>query len=142
MTDYVLDTSAILTALFGEPGIERVEELLRRAEEHPDEDHVYVPFIALMEVEYQLLRDMPEDEVAKWLNVVQAWPVEIAESDPEWRHESASIKRGGKVSLADAWVAALAVRTRAGLVHKDPEFEKVPGLSDVRLPYKERGGGS
>jgi hypothetical protein len=32
-------------------------------------------------------------------------------------------------------MAALAVLEDAELVHKDPEFDAVPGLRAVRLPY-------
>ncbi|MGC2166104.1 MAG: hypothetical protein WA632_08835 [Gallionella sp.] len=38
--------------------------------------------------------------------------------------------------LADAWIAAAALELDATLVHKDPEFENLPGLRKERLPYK------
>ena len=134
MANYVLDTSAILALFKSEPGHEAVTDILRRAEDEPT-DHVYVPFLALMEVEYQFIRDMTEDRVQYWLNVALNWPIEVVESTPEWRHRAAAVKAPGHVSLADSWVAALALIHDADLVHKDPEFENVPNLKHLKLPY-------
>jgi len=133
MADYVLDTSAILAAFRGEPGNEEVNRVLRVAE--AGETRVYVPFIALMEVEYQFLREMSEEDTEYWLGVALNWPIRVMESTPEWRHRAALVKAPGKVSLADAWVAALALELDAELVHKDPEFDAVDGLKAVKLPY-------
>jgi predicted nucleic acid-binding protein len=135
---YVLDTSAIMAALRGEAEYEKVEELLRVAQE-TGEHEVLLPFIALMEVEYRLLRDMNPDEVAGWMNIVLNWPVELRESDFEWGREAARVKSGGGLSLADSWIAALALQMNATLVHKDPEFETVRDLVDLRLRYDKDG---
>ncbi len=41
------------------------------------------------------------------------------------------------MSVADAWIAALAQERQAILVHKDPEFEQVEAMIKVlKLPYK------
>ncbi len=60
-----------------------------------------------------------------------------------WSHESpalleraAGLEAKHPLSLADAWIAAAALELGATLVHKDPEFENLPGLSEERLPYK------
>jgi predicted nucleic acid-binding protein len=60
-----------------------------------------------------------------------------------WLHESpalleraASIKATHPLSLADAWIAASSLELGATLVHKDPEFEALPGLIEERLPHK------
>jgi predicted nucleic acid-binding protein len=142
MANFVLDTSAILAAFRGEPGNEEVRRVLRAAEASGDTT-IYVPFVALMEVEYQFLREMSEDDTEYWLNVALNWPIRVLESTPEWRHKAAQVKAPGKVSLADAWVAALALDLDAELVHKDPEFDRVDGLKALRLPYdRDAGGGT
>ncbi len=46
-----------------------------------------------------------------------------------------------KLSTPDAIIAVQAMAADAELVHKDPEFESVPGLKQKRLPYKRRGQG-
>jgi predicted nucleic acid-binding protein len=142
MAVYVLDTSAILAAFKGEPGNLQVRDILEAAEVH-NGTQIFVPFLALMEVEYQFLRAMPLRDVEHWINVTLNWPIEVVESTPDWRGAAAAIKAVGKVCLADAWVAALALLKDAELIHKDPEFDAVVGLKHLRLPYdtpSTRGG--
>lgn len=52
--------------------------------------------------------------------------------------QAAEIKAYHPLSLADAWIAALALNRSAVLVHKDPEFEALSGLIHLLpLPYKK-----
>lgn len=105
---------------------------------HEAEDEtvrVLVPFMAMMEVEYQLRRDLEEEEVEYWLGVIMGWPIEVIESSPDWRTRAAAVKAPGKLSLADAWVAAFTLMEEGDLIHKDPEFDAVPNLRHIRLPY-------
>jgi len=46
------------------------------------------------------------------------------------------VKAKTSLSVADAWIASLALLHQAELVHKDPEFESVPDLPMTKLPYK------
>jgi predicted nucleic acid-binding protein len=134
MTAFVLDTSAVLTVLNREDGLDKVLSLLNKAKVR--EEIVYIPFMALMELEYQLLRRISQEEMLAILTLVRAWPVEIPESTEEWRHQAALLKSKNQLSVADAWIASLAMVQHAKLVHKDPEFEQIPGLPMVKLPYK------
>lgn len=94
---------------------------------------VHVPFISLMETEYILLRRVGPDRAQASISAVEAWPISIAESDPLWRHAAAAIKTQGGLSIADSWIAALAIMKQADLLHKDKEFDDLPGLRSVRL---------
>jgi predicted nucleic acid-binding protein len=47
---------------------------------------------------------------------------------------AAEVKSRGGLSVADAWIASLALLHDAELVHKDPEFDAVEGLRAHRLP--------
>jgi predicted nucleic acid-binding protein len=87
-----------------------------------------------MEVEYKLLRELPA-ETSEQMATLLNWPIQIVESTAIWRGAAARIKAPGKISFADAWVAALALLSDAELVHKDPEFDAVPSLKALRLPY-------
>lgn len=50
---------------------------------------------------------------------------------------SGGLKADHRLSVADAWIAALAEERGATLVHKDPEFEQVEATIKVlKLPYK------
>lgn len=134
MTSFVLDTSAILTVLAEEEGLEAMIALFDQAQE--GQVMLYVPFMALMELEYLLLRKIGAEETQRILALIQSWPVEVVESDAGWRHQAATMKAETPLSVADAWNAALALRLGARLVHKDPEYDGVKHLQVLRLPYK------
>jgi predicted nucleic acid-binding protein len=134
MPHYVLDTSALLTVLNNEPGVDTVLSILEAA--HSGEAQVTLPFMALMELEYLSLRQRSQEETQRMLTLVEAWPVAIEDSTQEWRHEAARVKATASVSLADAWICSLACLVDAELVHKDPEYDTVPDLRSLRLPYK------
>jgi predicted nucleic acid-binding protein len=145
LTLYVLDTSAILAVLYEESGAERVMALLgppaAEMELHEPTDAAddvelpLLPFMALMELEYLTRRRVGAGEAYRALQLVQAWPVVLAESDAAWRHEAARVKASTSLSVADAWIGALALLHEAVLVHKDPEYDALEGLLAERLPY-------
>ena len=134
MPAFVLDTSAVLTVLNREEGLDLVLNLLNKAKDH--QDVLYIPFMALMELEYLLLRRVSFEETMAILMLVGAWPVHVQESTEEWCHQAAMVKAKTSLSVADAWIASLALLHQAELVHKDPEFESVPDLPMTKLPYK------
>jgi len=130
MAGYVLDTSAIMAYLYDEPESEQVEAAVFSGET------VLMPFMSLMEVEYKLLQELKDDlDVGERMAALSKWPVEVIESEPPWRRIAARVKSQGRISLADSWVAALALLNDLELMHKDPEFDAVQGLKAVRLPY-------
>lgn len=141
MALYALDTSAVSAVLRSEPGSELVEGLLYEARQS-QERTILMPFIVLMETEYTSLRYAQRDVVDRWMALVGSWPVEVVESSYNWRRAAAAVKATYRLSLADAWVAALALLRDAELVHKDPEFDAVSGLKALRLPYDQGIRGS
>jgi predicted nucleic acid-binding protein len=138
---YVLDTSALMTVLNAEPGTETLLEILDAAGAEgetgeAESSTILMPFLALMEVEYLILRKLGADAARHALSLLKAWPVELVESSETWRREAARIKASFPLSVADAWICSLATLKAASLVHKDPEFDAVAGLNSLRLPYK------
>jgi len=140
---YVLDTSALLAVVQDEPGGLEVLEIL--ASGVPGEVHepaaeagtappVFLPFIALMELEYKLRRRGGPYEAERQSAIIRAWPVELVESSPRWRHVAAQVKATYSLSVADAWIASLAILRSARLVHRDPELDAIEGLRSLRLP--------
>ncbi len=140
MALYALDTSAVSAVLRGEPGFELVEGLLYEARQS-QERTILMPFIVLMETEYTSLRYAQRDIVDQWMALVDSWPVEVVESSYSWRRAAAAVKSTYRLSLADAWVAALALLHDAELVHKDPEFDAIAGMKALRLPDDRRARG-
>ncbi|MDC0269671.1 PIN domain-containing protein [Synechococcus sp. AH-551-N23] len=47
--------------------------------------------------------------------------------------EASRIKALHRLSVADAWIAAAALLSRATLLHKDPEFEAITELDQSWL---------
>ncbi|MBI2885615.1 MAG: PIN domain-containing protein [Chloroflexi bacterium] len=133
MPRYVLGTSAIMAFLQDEPDSGRVEWLVDQARADT-EVFIAVPFVALMEVEYRLIRlGQSQHRVEAVLADLQSWPITIYESNETWRRQAAWVKATNRLSLADAWIASLALVLDAELVHKDPEMDPVPGLKALRL---------
>lgn len=145
MPGYVLDTSALLAMVLEEAGAQQVLEILGSrlgGEVHETSavdsgaPPVYLPFVALMEFEYRVTRLFGEYEAERRSAMIRYWPVDIVESNPSWRLQAARIKAYHRLSLADAWIAALAIVHSARLVHRDPEFDAVDGLRSLRLPNR------
>jgi len=90
--------------------------------------------MTIMEVNYVLRRTLSPSEVEHTMAALREWPVIIAESSPEWGRRAAEVKGRGGLSVADAWIASLALLYDAELVHKDPEFDAVEGLRSHHLP--------
>ena len=65
-------------------------------------------------------------------------PIIRVESTPSINMAAAKLKAEYHISVADAWIAALAKERNATLVHKDPEFEQIKSeLQVLELPYKK-----
>jgi predicted nucleic acid-binding protein len=111
-----------------EPGADDVQRIIE------GEEPVHLPFMTIMEVDYVLRRILPKTEVERAVAALRGWPATIVESSPEWSRIAAEVKSRGGLSVADAWIASLALLNDAELVHKDPEFDAVEGLRSHRLP--------
>ncbi|MFU8773964.1 MAG: PIN domain-containing protein [Anaerolineales bacterium] len=134
MSTFVLDTSAVITILNQEDGWDLVYPLFDESKKN--QAVLYLPFMVLMELEYLLLRKVSAEETMVIMSMVISWPIQIAESSSEWRHQAAMIKSDTALSVADAWIASLAQLHSAELVHKDPEYEQISNLRLLTLPYK------
>lgn len=124
---YVLDTSALMRLLLDEPGADQVQRIVE------GDDSVALPFMTVMEIQYTLLRRLPRTQVEQIVATLRAWPVEIVESDLAWGWQAAQVKSRGGLSLADAWIAALALQRDFTLLHQDPEFDSVPDLRAQKM---------
>lgn len=134
MSGFLLDTSALLTLRDNEPGAAQVSQILREANDKGSP--CYGCFISLMEVFYRVWKDEGELAGREAYADCLALPIHWIHESPQLLERAASIKATHPLSLADAWIAAAALESSAALVHKDPEFEKLPGLVEERLPYK------
>lgn len=128
---FLLDTSAILTWLEDEVGVERVDELLR-------DQFVLFPWTTLLEAYYITEQEQGEDAALERYTALIRLPVTILQTvDDSVALAAGRIKARYRLSFADSLIAAYAQVHGATLVHKDPEYEQ---LADVirtdALTYK------
>ena len=127
MPAFCLDTSAILTLRDDEPGAERVAMVL----EGPDP--CFACFITRMEVLYRVWKDEGERSGRLAYEQLQSLPIEWVDQTEPLLLEASRIKATHPLSVADAWIAAAALFSRATLLHKDPEFEAITELDQSWL---------
>jgi predicted nucleic acid-binding protein len=130
---YVLDTSALFAYIEDEAGAETVERLLIQAEKGDAEIHLC--FVSLTEVFYITLQEKNELEARRRIDLIRSLATTIHESDA-LNMLAGKLKGIYRISLADAYVAALCQHLDCALVHKDPEFESISAIKQVVLPRK------
>jgi predicted nucleic acid-binding protein len=128
---HLLDTSAVLTLIEDEPGADRVEALLRGGD-------VLLPWTVLLEAHYVSQQERGRAEADRRYALLLALGATVIwEMDEPILLTASEIKAQHRVSLADALIAAYAVRGNARLVHKDPEYAALEGVVPMEaLPYK------
>ncbi len=120
-TRVVLDSFALLAFLRGEAGAERVAALLERAglRDAP----LHMSEVNYAEVKYIVIR---KDGAERWREIageLPALPIEFHPATRALADVAADFKARHKLSLADAFAAALARERKAELVTGDPEFK-------------------
>ena len=133
---YVLDTSALLTLIEDEAGADEVQDLFESA--ISGHVRILVSFMSFMEVFYITLQERDMEEAQTRLHLMESLPVTRVESTVSLGATAAKLKARHHISVADAWIAALALERNAVLIHKDPEFEQTEDeIEALKLPYKE-----
>jgi predicted nucleic acid-binding protein len=128
---YLLDTSALFTFIEDEDGADRVEQALNQVT-------TLVPWTVLMETYYITLQEEGQAEADRRIALIRTLKVRILwDMNESMLLTAAKLKAEYHISLADAIIAAYAIRYNAVLIHKDPEFEALTGLLRMEaLPYK------
>lgn len=128
---WLLDTSALLSFIEDETGADRVEQALKQPT-------TLVPWPVLLETHYISLQEEGQAEADRRIALIKQLKVGILWGMDESTLLTASkLKAEHRVSLADAIIAAFAIRRGAVLMHKDPEFDALTGLLPMEaLPYK------
>ncbi len=117
----VLDSHALLALLRDESGAEAVAAILEKAgqRDHP----VHMTEVNYAEVQYTIRR---KDGEAAWATIageLKAAPIEFHPATHSLADTAAGFKARFKLSLADAFTAALAKEKKAELVTGAPEFK-------------------
>lgn len=134
---YVLDTSALFTLIEEEDGVDRVEEIVRT-------EDAFLPSLALLEVHYVTRQERGQGEADRRYALLKKLPCEVLwQIDEPTLLTASRFKAAHRLSLADALIAAIALRQEAVLLHKDPEYDVL--AEEVKLealPYKTQQKGS
>ena len=86
-----------------------------------------------MEVLNRVWKDEGETRGRLAYEQMQSLPIQWVDQTEPLLLEASRIKASHSLSVADAWIAAAALISRATLVHKDPEFEAITQLDQVWL---------
>lgn len=130
MKSVVLDSFALLSVLFDEPGAEEVETLLSAAA--AKNKLLYISAVNWAEVHYIVRRRQGQAGVDKLKEFGRNMPFEIVPVDVELAEKASEYKASCRMSLADSFAAALAKEKKAELVTSDPEFKSVQKEIKVR----------
>ena len=120
---YVLDASAVLSLLTGEPGAGRIEQLMREA------DRVHAPLLVSVanwgEVFYLSWQRHGEQSAREALDDLSRLPIRIVPLDLTQALRAGEIKALHKIPYVDCLAAALAILQQATLVTSDHDFDKL-----------------
>jgi len=120
--EYVLDANAVIRYLTNGPGIERVDALLVQARRN--EAHLSISVVNRGEVLYNLARRAGIDLAQQTLRSLSKY-IESIDVTEESADAAAALKFSYKLSYANCFAAALAIRFKATLVTADPELAKL-----------------
>ena len=125
----VLDSFAVLALVFGEKGHEKVVAVLEKAARSGESLLLASPNWA--EVRYMIERKAGATRWPEVRGKLAALPVKVVAVDQDLAEKAGAIKAQHKLSLADAFAAALAIANDADIYTGDPEFKSVEKLVRV-----------
>lgn len=131
MSAKVLDSFALIAYFRDEPGADIVETLLLAAGKK--DIPLHMTDVNYAEVKYSIMK---KDGVAAWneaAKILQGLPIEFHPTTRALADQAADFKAHFKLSLADAFAAALAQEKKAELVTGDGEFK--PLEKELKLQW-------
>lgn len=114
------DSFALIAYFRDETGTDAVENLLVTASR---DGSVHMTDVNYAEVKYSIVKKDGVDAWAEAAKVLQGLPIEFHATSRALADSAAEFKARFKISLADAFAAALAKERKAELVTGDPEFK-------------------
>lgn len=133
--NYLLDSSAWLAHLFGEPGVEEVTHLF-----DTPQNAAAISALSIPEV-YARLKALGRE--AHWTEIWAIYAAlftQIIPADEAIAHQAILIRAAtpDRLPTIDGLIAATAVVQRLTLVHRDPHLAAIPNhlLQQIQLPDK------
>src|SRR6266481_9715695 len=116
----VLNSFALIAYFRDEPGAETMENLLVSASKK--DNPLLMTDVNYAEVKYSILKRDGAEAWGKAAKVLEGLPIDFHSTSRALADEAADFKARHKLSLADAFAAALAKEGRTELVTGDSEF--------------------
>jgi uncharacterized protein len=126
----VLDSYAVIAFLEREEGYDEVAKVFEECVAKDRE--VFLCAVNWGEVIYHALRNGGERMAQLAEDSMKALPIQIVEANKELTLQAAHLKAAIKMSYADCYTAALAVKKRCEIVTGDKEFKQVEKDIKVR----------
>ncbi|MEK7617184.1 MAG: type II toxin-antitoxin system VapC family toxin [Patescibacteria group bacterium] len=117
---YVLDSFALLAYYNDESGSDKVEELLKKAQEK--NILLYISEITIGEAYYVILRTRGIKIGEEYLANLLKLPIVLIPANLEQILAAARYKSKGGISYADCFVLAIAKEKKSTIITGDPEF--------------------
>ena len=123
MVKIVIDSHSILSFLNKEGNYEKIGNFFKNAQ--ANNVRLLMSSINFGEVYYIVYRKIGYMKAKELYGAITAIPVEIINPDIETVFLAAQIKATKKMSYADCFTAALAIKTEAAILTGDPEFKEI-----------------
>ena len=123
MKSTVLDSYAVITYLQKQKGYEEVTVLFEECV--TGEREVFLCIVNWGEVIYHALRTGGEEKGRLAEEIMSALPIHLIEAHKELTLQAAQLKAFNKLSYADCFAAALAMKKQCELVTGDREFKQL-----------------
>lgn len=123
MPGKVLDSFALIAYFRDEPGAETIEALLIAAGKK--DAPLHMTEVNYAEVKYSICKKDGREAWSEVAKILPGLPIEFHPATRELSDAAADFKVRFKLSLADAFAAALAQERKATLVTADPEFKSL-----------------
>lgn len=123
MANRVLDSWALMAFFEDEPAAAAVEELLEQASK--EKHRLFLTSVNWAEIYYSTMREVSQEAAEQHAQAIASLPIEIigVGDDLKLARQAAILKASYRISLADAFAAALSKEKKAELVTGDHEFE-------------------
>jgi predicted nucleic acid-binding protein len=133
MANKVLDSWALVAFFEDEPAASQVEEVLDQAS--TNQHRLFLSAINWAEIYYSTMREVSQEAADRHAEIIAQLPIEIVglTDDLHLARQAAIFKARHRLSLADAFAAALAKEKRAELLTGDTEFRVLEG--EIKLHW-------
>jgi len=129
---YVLDACALLMIFNGEPGAQKVLDLLEQAE--TGSIRLSMSIVQLTEIYYDRIYIAGIDEARAIVESILAGPITIINTISHLvMYDTGRFKTSYSMSLGDAFAAATAKNLGAALVTKDSEMKEVEKAGEFSI---------